>query len=92
MGKFAKVSAQYGVDKRGDGYCVAGRWISDNLDHDDLAEFIRLSNGHRWVLIIRLSDTQLRSKSLEAHVHGACPCLDGLAAKGCCTSCKKQDT
>lgn len=88
MGKFADTAAQYDLDTRGDGYCVSGRWIKDSLDEEDLAEFIRLANGHRWELILRLSDNKLRSKSLIRHVHGTCPCFDGLAAKGCCTSCK----
>lgn len=92
MGKFAKLSERYDVDKRGDGYCVAGKWISENLDNDDLAEFIRLSNGHRWTLIVKLSDTKLRSQSLVAHVHGTCACLDGVPAKGCCTTCENENT
>lgn len=90
MGKFASAAAQYDLDKRGDGHCVSGRWIADNLDADDLAEFVRLANGHRWELIVRLSDNHLRSKSLIRHVHGTCPCLDEAVAKGCCTSCDKQ--
>jgi hypothetical protein len=92
MGNFANAAAQYDLDKRGDGHCVSGRWIADNLDEDDLKEFIRLSNGHRWELILRLSGDKLRSKSLIRHVHGTCPCFDGVAAKGCCTSCNKAES
>ena len=90
MGKFADAATQYALDKRGDGHCVSGRWIADNLDEADLAEFVRLANGHKWELILRLSDNQLRAKSLIRHVHGTCPCLDGSTSKGCCTSCDKQ--
>lgn len=89
MGKFADTASQYDLEKRGDGYCIAGRWISENLDDDDLVEFTRLACGHRWELIIRLSDNKLRIKSLDRHVHGTCPCFDGLAAKGCCASCDR---
>lgn len=84
MGKFATEASQHDLDKRGDGYCVSGRWIAENLDEEDLVEFIRLASGHKWDLIIRLSDNQLRHNSLQRHVHGACPCFDGLASKGCC--------
>lgn len=89
MGKFADAATQYDQGTRGDGHCVAGRWIVDNLDNDDLAEFVRLANGHRWELILRLSDNNLKTKSLNRHVHGTCSCFDGLAAKGCCTTCEK---
>lgn len=90
MGNFASAAAQYDLDKRGDGRCVAGRWIEGNLDEEDLVEFVRLANGHRWEVILRLSDNKLRTKSLIGHVHGACTCFDGVVAKGCCTSCDKQ--
>lgn len=91
MGKFAKAASQHDLDKRGDGLCVAGRWITENLDEEDSAEFIRLASGHKWELIARLSDNKLRSKSVIRHAHGTCPCFEGLAAKGCCTSCDKQN-
>lgn len=89
MGKFASAAAQYDLDKRGDGNCAAGRWISENMDADDIIEFVRLANGHRWELILRLSEHRLKSNSLQRHAHGTCACFDGVAAKGCCTSCEK---
>lgn len=90
MGKFASAAAQYDINKRGDGYCVSGRWIANNFDEEDLAEFVRLANGHRWELILRLSDNNLKENSLVRHVHGTCPCFDGTETKGCCTSCDKK--
>lgn len=91
MGNFSDAAKQYNVDTRGDGRCVTGRWASENLeDDDDLEEFTRLASAHKWGLILRLSEHKLRQKSLFQHVHGVCPCLDGQAAKGCCTSCDKQ--
>ncbi len=91
MGKFASAAAQYDLTKRGDGYCVSGRWISENLDEDDMVEFLRLATGHRWELILRLSDNKLHAKSLYSHVHGSCPCFDGVAAKGCCSCSTEKD-
>lgn len=90
MGKFAEAAAQHDPNKRGDGYCVTGRWVAENLDDDDLAEFVRLANHHKWELIIRLSDHVLRAQSLSNHVHGGCACIDGQAAKGCCTHNKVE--
>lgn len=84
MGKFAEAASQHDVDKRGDGYCVAGRWISENLDEEDLVELVRLANGHKWDLIARLTGEALRRASLDRHVHGLCPCFEGTAARGCC--------
>lgn len=89
MGQFAKSAVQHDINKRGDGFCVAGRWIASNLDENDIAEFIRLANGHRWELILRLSDNQLGNHSLNRHVHGTCPCFEDRPAKGCC-SCEKK--
>ena len=90
MGTFAEAAAQYGVGKRGDGHCVIGRWINENLDKNDLAEFVRLANGHTWTLILRLSDGAIAQNSLTRHTHGVCQCPDGTAAKGCC-GCEKSN-
>lgn len=90
MGQFASAAAQYDLDKRGDGRCVAGKWIAENLDEEDLVEFARLSSGHKWRTILRLSEHQLAENSLNKHVHGVCVCFDGVPAKGCCTSCEKS--
>jgi hypothetical protein len=84
MGKFAQSAAQHDIDKRGDGTCVAGKWIAENFDDEDLAEFIRLANGHKWTLIGRLSDNNLKEASLIRHAHGTCTCFEGVAARGCC--------
>lgn len=86
MGKFAESAAQYDVDRRGDGKCVAGRWIVENLDDEDLSEFIRLANACKWTRIIRLSDNNLKEASLTRHARGTCTCLDSVPAKGCCSS------
>lgn len=91
MGKFAESAAQHDGATRGDGYCVAGRWIVNNLDEDDLVEFIRLANAHRWKLILRLSDNQLSHHSMVGHVHGLCHCFADRPAKGCC-SCERKDS
>jgi hypothetical protein len=85
MGKFADNAVKHSVDRRGDGFCVAGRWISENLDEDDLAEFQRLACNKKWHLICRLSDHKLKPQSLRNHVYGSCSCYDGNPAKGCCT-------
>lgn len=84
MGRFAQAASQRAVDQRGDGKCVAGRWITDNLDEEDVVELTRLAVGHNWAALVRLSDNDLREGSLSRHVHGACSCLDDIAAKGCC--------
>lgn len=84
MGKFAESAAQYDVDKRGEGACVAGKWISENFDDEDLAEFVRLACGHKWRHIIRLSDNNLKEASMSRHVHGTCSCFDDVTARGCC--------
>lgn len=85
MGKFAQAAAHHDISRRGDGTCVAGKWISDNLDEDDLVEFVRLAEGHKWHLITRLSDNYLKMASLNRHVHGLCTCFPGTTAKGCCS-------
>lgn len=64
--------------------CVAGKWISENLDEEDIVEFVRLSTAHKWAMVVRLSDNHLREGSLTRHVHGTCSCVGGVAAKGCC--------
>lgn len=88
MGKFAEAAAKHSTDRRTDGCCVAGKWIEENLDKDDLEEFIRLVNAHKWDLIVRLSGNELRRASLQRHVHGSCPCFDSVVAKASC-SCDK---
>jgi hypothetical protein len=72
MGKFADSAAQVDISRRGDGTCVVGKWVSENLDESE------------WKLIERLSDNNLRQASLIRHVHGNCPCLPETVAKGCC--------
>lgn len=89
MGKFAESASKHDIDRRGDGSCVAGRWIAEHLDEDDLVEFERLANNHKWELIIRLSDHKLRQKSLDRHVHGLCGCLEEKPAMNCC-SCHRE--
>jgi hypothetical protein len=84
MGKFADSAAQVDISRRGDGTCVVGKWVSENLDESDLTQFVRLVSGHKWKLIERLSDNNLRQASLIRHVHGNCPCLPETVAKGCC--------
>lgn len=90
MGRFASDASKYDLESRinGDGFCAAGRWIAANMDDDDLAEFVRLANGHRWRLILGLSNHELKADTLQSHVHGSCPCFAGNAAKGCC-ACDK---
>lgn len=87
MGKFAEAASQRDVSQRGDGLCIAGRWIAENLDEEDVAELTRLIDGgnHKWTMIIRLTDNALRVGSLTRHVHGTCACIGDVAAKGCCT-------
>lgn len=85
MGKFAENASKHDIDRRGDGSCVAGRWIAEHLDEDDLVEFVRLATNHKWELIIRLSEHTLRQKSLERHVHGTCGCLVEVPGMNCCT-------
>lgn len=89
MGKFADAAAQVDPNKRGDGYCVAGRWIEENLDDEDLAEFVRLANHHRWGVIARLSDHVLKEESLRKHVHGVCACAGDTPGRDCCTHDRK---
>jgi hypothetical protein len=89
MGKFAEDAAKHSIDRRGDGFCVAGRWIDENLDEEDLAEFERLARNRKWELICRLSEHNLKPQSLKNHVYGRCTCHDGKPAKGCCID---QDT
>jgi hypothetical protein len=86
MGKFAQDAAQHSTEHRGDGYCVAGRWIAENLDDEDIAELERLAAIPKWELICRISDYNLKPKSLRSHVYGRCSCHDGRPAKGCCTN------
>jgi hypothetical protein len=85
MGKFAESAAKHSINRRGDGYCVAGRWIAENLDEDDLTELQRLAENRKWGLICRLSDNALKVQSLKNHVYGGCTCHDGNPGKGCCT-------
>lgn len=87
MGKFAESAAQHDLNQRGDGVCVAGKWISENLDEEDLVEFTRLANGHKWHLIVTLSENKLRAASLNKHVHGLCACVRETPGKACCTQC-----
>lgn len=84
MGQFAQSAAQHDVGRRGDGTCVAGKWISENFDAEDTAEFVRLARSHKWTLIMGLSDNNLKEASMGRHVHGTCTCLDDVPAKGCC--------
>lgn len=91
MGKFAEAAAQYDVEQRGDGKCVAGRWISENLDEEDLVEFDRLAKGHKWTRIISLSEYVLKIISLDKHVHGTCICIPEVAARGCCSCIRSKD-
>lgn len=86
MGRFAEEAVKRPIDRRGDGYCVAGRWITDNLDEDDLQELVRLAQNKKWELICRLSDNKLKTESLKNHAHGRCTCLDEVSAKGCCAN------
>jgi hypothetical protein len=92
MGKFAEAAVQYDPDTRGDGFCVAGRWVSENLDEEDLAEFVRLANGHAWRRIMSLSGNELKGKALEQHVHGLCCCrhVEAQVGRACCT-CNNKD-
>lgn len=85
MGRFAESAAQYDTKRRGEGVCVAGKWITKNFDDDDLNEFIRLANAHKWRRIQNLSDHHLKEHSLNQHVHGSCVCVGDTPAKGCCT-------
>lgn len=92
MGKFAKTAAQHDVGHRGDGVCVAGKWIADNFDDEDLAEFVRLVKGHKWDLIERLSDGNLKENSLGRHVHGTCICInDDTPGRSCCGCDKTRE-
>lgn len=84
MGKFAEEAALHSVDRRGNGECAAGKWITENFDEEDLAEFVRLVNGHKWVDIQRLSDNGLKEQSMIRHVHGVCVCFKNVAGKACC--------
>lgn len=84
MGKFALSAAQYDTERRKDIACVAGKWITENFDEDDLAEFVRLANGHRWNYIISLSDNGLKEASMIRHVHGTCICFEDVAGRACC--------
>lgn len=90
MGQFAERAAQYDVGRRGDGACVAGKWISENLDEEDLVEFIRLAKGHRWNRIMRLSENHLKQSSLNRHAHGICTCFPDILAKGCCPCAQSE--
>lgn len=89
MGQFAKSAAQHDLTRRVDGTCVAGKWISSNLDDEDMAEFIRLASAHKWRLILSLSANSLRYASLNRHVHGECTCSLEIPGRACCTSCDK---
>lgn len=91
MGKFAQSAAQHDISRRGDGTCVAGKWISENFDEEDLVEFVRLGKAHKWELIIRLSDNNLKQASLYRHAHGICTCFQDIAGRGCC-SCTSTET
>lgn len=84
MGQFAQSAAQHDIEQRGDGVCVAGKWLAENFDEDDLVEFVRLANGHKWELIVRLSENGLRHASVTRHVHGTCTCFKDVAGKACC--------
>lgn len=88
MGKFAQTASRYDAGGRGDGRCVSGKWIAENLDEDDLAEFVRLSQSHKWGLISRISEFHLKESTLKRHVHGECGCFNDVPALGCCTSCQ----
>jgi hypothetical protein len=84
MGKFAQGAAKYNTGRRGEGVCTVGKWIAKNFDEEDLAEFTRLANAHKWRRIQNLSDHNLKEHSLNHHVHGACVCVGDTPAKGCC--------
>ncbi len=90
MGKFAESAAKFGPDQRGDGTCVAGRWITDNLDAEDLVEFARLANDHSWTRIIQLSESNLKEASLNRHAHGNCTCFSDVPGRGCCNHADKS--
>lgn len=92
MGQFAHKAVQYDVDRRGDGMCVAGKWISENLDEEDLVEFTRLAQGHNWHRIMRLSDNALKMASLNRHAHGICTCFPETAGRGACPCAKSEET
>lgn len=81
MGSFAEAA----VKVREGRSCVAGQWISENLDDDDVAAFETLAKAHRWKTIIQLSDNRLAEKSLIRHVHGQCVCAPSLPTRGCCS-------
>lgn len=84
MGKFAEAAAPHDIERRGDGICAAGKWITANFDEEDLDEFIRLANGHKWTVIERLSENGLKEASMIRHAHGTCVCFENVAGKACC--------
>jgi hypothetical protein len=84
VGKFAESALKHDISRRGDGVCVAGKWITEKFDEEDLKEFVRLANGHQWTIIERLSDNGLKEGAMTRHVHGTCACIDDVAGKACC--------